>query len=225
MLLPIVTYPEPILLRRAEPVTAFDAALAELVDHMFETMYEAGGVGLAAPQVNRSQRLFVVNVAQAEVVQAQEVDEEGRAAPTGEEGDGDKPASEIFRDKVRHGEVHFVNPEILEVSGEQVGEEGCLSIPGVGGKVTRAESVRVRFQDVHGSWHEETYTGYFARAVQHEYDHLEGRLFLDHLSAADRTLAERGLKKLRAKFEEKRKKQRRDEARRQRSKPRKKVKR
>ena len=173
--LKIVNYPQPVLLQRAAPQETFDESLRQTVDEMFDAMYAARGVGLAALQVAIPRRLFVVNV---------EVDDR-----------------ESGRDAVRSGERVFVNPELLELQGEQLGDEGCLSIPGVSGQVLRAERVKVHAQGVDGEPFELAAEGYLARAIQHEYDHLEGRLFIDRLSPADKALAQRTLKELRATYE------------------------
>lgn len=172
MVLEIVKYPDPTLNQVAEPVTVFDSALAELAEKMFETMYEAHGVGLAGPQVARNKRIFVVNI---------------------EPGNPTK-------------EAVFVNPVITASSGEQIGEEGCLSIPGVGGKVARAVEITVDYQDVTGAAHTGTFTDYFARAIQHELDHLDGKLFIDKISYAEKEMAAGRLKELRAEYAAKQKK-------------------
>ena len=187
MPLKIVKYPDPVLFRKAEAVADFDDRLHELVEGMFESMYAAEGVGLAAPQVGVSLRVFVVNV---------------HARATRDEG----------RDAVREFEYVFVNPELFDLEGEQTGSEGCLSIPGVGGQVKRANRLHVRCVDAHGVPKQIEAEGYFARAIQHEYDHLEGKLFLDHLSVAERALAEGPLKRLRIEWELERKQRERKAA-------------
>ena len=151
-------YGDPILRRRAMDVQVFDGALRDLATQMLEAMEREEGVGLAAPQVGLDLRLLV-------------------ALAMREPGDEDaKP-------------VVMVNPEILERSHETwVYEEGCLSIPGVRGDVTRPERVRVRYQDVEGAEHTIDAEGMFARILQHEIDHLNGKLFIDYLSMADKML-------------------------------------
>lgn len=163
--LKIVHYPDPVLLTVGKPVDAinFENNIEQLVDDMFETMYEAGGVGLAAPQVGLSQRLFVMDVP----------DEEGRS---------DKLA--------------FVNPEIISVEGEQSGDEGCLSFPGLYQTVKREMRVIVRAQDVKGNEFERDLTGLAARCVLHETDHCDGIVFLDRMSPLKREMAKRKIKKL-----------------------------
>ena len=139
----IVKHPDDVLRERAQEVTKFNANLHKLLDDLADTMYDADGVGLAAPQVGISKRVFVVDA-----------DEE-------------------------HGLVELVNPEIVSKEGEQLGPEGCLSIPGLQGDVRRSQRIVVRGQDRNGNPVEYTGTDLFARAVQHELDHLNGVLFID----------------------------------------------
>jgi peptide deformylase len=145
--LQILEYPDPRLRTRAEPVEAVDDALRRLIDDMFETMYAAPGIGLAATQVNVHRRLLV--------------------ADTSENHDDPRV---------------FINPEILEKDGVEVSEEGCLSVPGFYEKVERAERIRVRALDRDGRAFEEELDGLLAVCVQHEIDHLDGKLFVDYLS-------------------------------------------
>ncbi len=159
----IVKYGQPVLEQTAAPVTAFNDELKTLVRDMFDSMYEYKGVGLAAPQVGVSQRVFIVDTSGGE-------------------------------DKTK--QLVLVNPEILSKEGKQVGEEGCLSIPGFREDVARAAKVRVRFQDVEGATHEMDGEELLARAIQHENDHLNGVLFLSHLSPLKRELIRRRIKKL-----------------------------
>jgi peptide deformylase len=160
---PILHYPDKRLRIPGKPVETFDADLARLVDDMAETMYAAPGVGLAAPQIGVSLRLFVIDVAT----------------------DDDQPSD------LRT----FVNPEILEHVGEVCYEEGCLSFPGVHEEVRRAERVRVRAQRVDGSAFELEAEGLLAIAIQHENDHLDGKLMVDHLSLIRRRLVHRAMTK------------------------------
>ncbi|GIO10742.1 peptide deformylase [Cohnella xylanilytica] len=139
----IVKHPDDVLRERAKEVTKFNANLHKLLDDMADTMYDADGVGLAAPQVGISKRVIVVDA-----------DEE-------------------------HGLIELVNPEIVSKEGEQLGPEGCLSIPGLQGDVRRAQKVTIRGQDRHGNPVEYTGTDLLARAFQHEVDHLDGVLFID----------------------------------------------
>lgn len=160
----IRTYPDPVLRRHAEPVDGVDDSIRDRVLQMFEFMYREGGVGLAAPQVGWSVRLFVMN-------------------PLGSEE--------------RKGEQAFINPEILEESGELVAEEeGCLSIPDLRARVRRHDRVRVRALGMDGEPFERELEGLPARIVLHEYDHLDGILFTNRLSETDRLLVRRHLKRL-----------------------------
>lgn len=157
--LPIVAYGDPVLRKRGKNIDQDHPGLQELIDNMIETMYQAGGVGLAAPQVGQPIRLFVVDT--AGFVDDDEEDEEG----------------------LKDFQRVFINPEILEEGGEEWAfNEGCLSIPDVREDVLREKNLRIRYLDRDFKEHEEQLTGLKARVVQHEYDHIEGVLFTDHLS-------------------------------------------
>ncbi|MDQ3050897.1 MAG: peptide deformylase [Bacteroidota bacterium] len=161
MIYPIVAYGHPVLKKRAVEIGPDYPQLKEFIKSMFDTMYESAGVGLAAPQVNFSIRLFVVDGAAF-------VDED--------------PDLHDFK-KV------FLNPVILDEAGDPWKfNEGCLSIPGVRDDVTRHSEVYIRYQDENFVEHTETYTGIAARIIQHEYDHLEGILFTDRLSPLKKKL-------------------------------------
>ncbi|MGI8495164.1 MAG: peptide deformylase [Pyrinomonadaceae bacterium] len=162
-LLKIVKYPEPVLLKVGKPITEFNADLKALVENMFETMYEAGGVGLAAPQIAESIRLFVMDC-------------------SGGEDEAQK--------------IAIVNPEIIHVEGEQIGDEGCLSFPGIYQKVQRGLRTIVRGQDINGDWFELDGKDLTARCVLHETDHCEGIVFLDRMTPLKRQLAKRKIKRL-----------------------------
>ncbi len=164
-LLKIVRYPDPVLLAVGRPVAdeSFANGLGKTVEEMFETMYAAGGVGLAAPQVGLSQRFFVMDV------------------PL-ENGEPDRRV--------------FVNPEILHAEGEQVGDEGCLSFPGLYQTVERNMRVIVRAQDVSGNDFEADLEGLAARCVLHETDHCDGIVFLDRMTVLKREMAKRKIKRL-----------------------------
>ena len=164
-LLKIAHYPEPVLLTVGKPVLEeeFNSDLQRVVEDMFETMYDAGGVGLAAPQVFDSRRLFVMDVP----------DEEGRS-----------------------NKLTFINPEVIRVEGEQTGEEGCLSFPGLFQTVQREMRVIVQAQDVKGQTFELDLKDLAARCVLHETDHCDGIVFLDRMSALKRQLAKRKIKAL-----------------------------
>jgi peptide deformylase len=163
-------YGDPILRKRASEVRVFDDALREEAESMIEAMARESGVGLAGPQVGLEKRLLV----------ALQMD-------TPDDHDADP--------------VVMVNPEILDRSPDSWEfEEGCLSIPGIRGDVTRPDGIRVRYQDVDGKSHVIDIDGMFARVVQHEIDHLDGKLFIDYLSMGERTLLKPRLKKIAEKY-------------------------
>lgn len=155
MIFPVVVYGHPVLRKIAREIEQDFPDLNGFVSNMFETMNIAEGVGLAAPQIGQSLRLFVVD-----------------ATPYEE----DEPGLKDFK-KV------FINPDILERFGEKVSfNEGCLSIPNIREDVIRKSGIRIRYQDERMTWHEEVYEGVAARIIQHEYDHLNGVLFTDLVS-------------------------------------------
>jgi len=161
MILPVYLYGQPVLGKEAEDVPQDYAGLKELVANMFETMYHADGVGLAAPQVGLSIRLLVID---ADVM--------GKDFP---ECQGLKRV--------------MINPDIVERSEETIAlEEGCLSLPGVHEKVERAGKIRVKYVDADFVEHEEIFEGFAARVVQHECEHLDGHVFIDNISAIRRQL-------------------------------------
>src|SRR5579875_1793023 len=163
MIREIVKYPDPVLQRPTEPVTEFNHELQGLVDDMFESMYAAQGIGLAAPQIGISKRLTVIDLS--------------------------------FQ-KNPEEKIVLINPEIIHKEGKQVEEEGCLSLPEIREKVSRAYKVRVRAQDVEGKWFEIDGEELLARAFQHEIDHLDGILFIFRVSALKRDLILRRIRKL-----------------------------
>jgi peptide deformylase len=163
MIYPIVRFGNPVLEKPSEPVTVFDDDLKKLVQDMFESMYEAHGVGLAAPQIGLSKRLAVIDITFKEDPNAKLV---------------------------------LVNPEIIHTEGKHRQNEGCLSIPEFREPVTRANKVTVRAQDVNGKWFEKTGEELLARAFLHETDHLNGKLYISHISALKRDLIKRKIRKL-----------------------------
>ena len=163
MIREIVKYPDPILQRPTEPVTEFNEELRALVDDMFESMYAAHGIGLAAPQIGISKRITVIDLS--------------------------------FQ-KNPEEKIVLINPEIIHKQGKQSEEEGCLSLPEIREKVSRAEKVRVRAQDVNGKWFELDGDELLARAFQHEIDHLDGILFIFRVSALKRDLLLRKIRKM-----------------------------
>ncbi|MFM7757864.1 MAG: peptide deformylase [Crocinitomicaceae bacterium] len=174
MILPIIAYGDPLLKMEAEEIDESYPDLKELIANMFETMYQAKGVGLAAPQIGKSIRLFIVDGAPF-------ADEEG------EEPDPKAAGIESFK-KV------FINPIIEEESGQIWSfQEGCLSIPKIRENVSRHEKLSISYYDENWNFHEERYEGYAARIIQHEYDHIEGILFTDHLNPLKKKLLQKRL--------------------------------
>ena len=163
MIYPIVKYGDSVLETPSSAVKVFDGDLEKLVADMFESMYTAHGVGLAAPQIGISKRLAVIDVTFKEDPEAKLV---------------------------------LVNPEIIHTEGRQSQNEGCLSIPEFREPVTRPRKVTVRAQDLHGNWFEKTGEDLLARALLHETDHLDGKLYISHLSALKRDLMKRKIRKL-----------------------------
>jgi len=169
-ILSIVTYNDQVLRTEASPIKENSANLQQLIDDMLHTMYNSNGVGLAAPQVGKGIRLFVID-----------------ADPTTEELDDEEDL----------GLMVFINPEIISTSGEEVKmEEGCLSIPDVRDDVARPEIVKVTYTDRNFNKKTKTFKGFVSRVVQHENDHLNGVLFVDYLSAFRRRLHRSQLKKI-----------------------------
>jgi peptide deformylase len=163
--LPILEFPDPRLRTKAVPVDPTQVvapAFQQLLEDMFETMYEAPGIGLAASQVDVHQRFMVIDVSE------------------------DKSGPQVF-----------INPEILAKVGEQVYQEGCLSVPGIFADVTRADAIDVRFIDRHGQVQELHADGLLAVCIQHEMDHLDGKLFVDYLSPLKREMVRKKLAKQR----------------------------
>jgi len=153
MIYPIIALGHPVLKERASDIDLNNPELKTLIADMFETMYHASGVGIAAPQIGKSIRLFVID--------AEPMDEE----------------------KLKGAKMVFINPVRLEEEGEPWPyEEGCLSIPGIREAVKRPEKITLQYVDEEGKSHHKTFEGMLARVIQHEYDHLEGKLFIDYLS-------------------------------------------
>jgi peptide deformylase len=178
MILPIYTYGSPVLRERTEPIEADSPELQRLIDDMVETMHRAQGLGLAAPQVGRSERVFVIDMSHVSDAVA-------------EENDGEIP-------DMARGPRAFINPEIVEAGEDDLCEfeEGCLSIPDLREDVTRPEQVRLRYRDRGFQEHEVVLGGMLARVVQHELDHLNGVLFIDRISAFRRRLLRRRLREI-----------------------------
>jgi peptide deformylase len=169
MILPIVAYGHPVLRKVAGDITPEYPNLKELIDNMWETMYGSNGVGIAAPQVNKSIRLFVVDSEQ--IINNLEEDEKN-------DYPGDTGTKEVF-----------INAHIVETGGKDWAyNEGCLSIPKVREDVNRSETVTLRYVDENFQPHEKTFTGVTARVILHEYDHIDGKLFIDHLKPLKRRM-------------------------------------
>jgi peptide deformylase len=159
----IYQYPDSVLRKETEKITSFDNGLVQFIKDMAETMYDAPGVGLAAPQIGKSIKLIVVDV------------------------------TEDKEDKKQY--MVLINPEIVAHEGFQVDEEGCLSVPELTANVTRYSNITVAYQDAQGQPHELSTKDRFAVVLQHEIDHLNGILFIDHLSSLKRKLYKRKVKK------------------------------
>jgi peptide deformylase len=163
MIYPILKYGNSVLEKPAERIVDFNGQLRQLADDMFESMYAAHGVGLAAPQIGIGKRIVVIDV--------------------------------TFKEDP-NAKVVLINPEIIRAEGRQRGNEGCLSLPDFREQVTRANVVTVRAQDLEGKWFEKTGEEMLARAFLHETDHLNGKLYISHISALKRDLIRRKVKKL-----------------------------
>jgi peptide deformylase len=159
MIYPIVAYGDPVLRKVGAEVEKDYPQLKELIENMFETMYESHGVGLAAPQIGKAINLFIID------------------------------SSRFEDEKYPHVKKVFINAEILEETGDKWDfEEGCLSIPHIRENVKRHETLSIRYQDENFETHEETYDGIVARVIQHEYDHVKGVMFVDRLSELKKRL-------------------------------------
>ncbi|MCX6200476.1 MAG: peptide deformylase [Bacteroidetes bacterium] len=169
MILPIVAYGDPVLRKVGVEITKDYPHLEKLLDDMFETMEKSKGVGLAAPQVNKAIRLFIIDST--------------RMYDEGEKNEGIRQV--------------FINAKMLEETGnEWAYEEGCLSIPNIRAEVFREKKIRIQYLDHDFKKHEKIFTGLTARVIQHEYDHIEGKLFIDHLQPLKRTLLKGRLEKI-----------------------------
>lgn len=173
-ILPILEVPDPRLKTVSTPVESFDDDLKKLTEDMIDTMYDAHGIGLAAIQVGVSKRILVIDL---------------QETPEGEEPSEEGPEK---------NPLVFVNPEILNPSDDMTGyKEGCLSVPEQYADVERPSTIRARWQDLDGKVHEQNMDGLMATCLQHEMDHLEGILFIDHLSRLKRQMVLKKLNKMR----------------------------
>lgn len=169
MILPIVAYGAPVLRTVCKDIDPDYPGLTKLIEDMWETMYESNGVGLAAPQINRPIRLFVVDSTQI----FEGMDEKDKA-----EYEGDEGIKQVF-----------INAQVKELSGDEWAyEEGCLSIPKLRADVVREEEVTIEYLDENFQPHTKLFNGITARVILHEYDHIEGKLFIDHLKPLKRKL-------------------------------------
>lgn len=173
MILPVVAYGDPVLKKIGVEIEEDYPKLEQLLDNMWETMYNSRGVGLAAPQIGKAIRIFLVDTLQLET---------------------DDPDDNEYTDGIKQV---FINAQILESGNEQDRrEEGCLSIPNVHGDVDRPTTITIQYMDENFEEHTKTFTGFNARVIQHEYDHIEGVLFTEKLSALKRRLLKGKLEKI-----------------------------
>ncbi len=181
MILRVTQYGEPILRKVGEPLTEFDADLAQLADDMVDTMYDEDGIGLAAQQVNLALQICVLDVRPPE----------GAEVPFQYSYDGKQPPLDLIMP------MAIINPKVSIIDEtEDVYEEGCLSFPGVNGKVTRPIGVRCEFQDTQGNPHVLEANGLLGRCILHEVDHLNGKLFTDRMDKRDLKKNESKIKKI-----------------------------
>jgi peptide deformylase len=170
MILPIYAYGQPVLKQVAKPIDPDYPNLEKLLENMWETMYSANGVGLAAPQIGKAIRLFLIDSADMQ-----------------EDGEEDKGIKQAF-----------INAQVIEEDGKLWEyDEGCLSIPDITGSIERLSTVTIRYQDESFNEHEKTFTGVNARVIQHEYDHIEGKLFTEKLKPLKKKMIKRKLEKIR----------------------------
>ena len=168
MIVPIVAFGFPVLRKKCEEITPEYPELDVLLKNMWETMYESNGVGLAAPQINKAIRVFLIDT-----------------APFIEEEEGDAIK------KV------FINAEIIEEDGEEwIFNEGCLSIPDVREDIKRNPNITIKYQDENFDWYTDVFDGLTARVIQHEYDHIEGKLFIDYISPLRKRMIKRKLENI-----------------------------
>jgi peptide deformylase len=176
MILPIIAYGHPVLKRKAEVINKDYPKLKELIENMFETMYNASGVGIAAPQIGLSIRLFIVDT-----------------SPFSE----DNSLSDNDINQLKSFKKIFINPVIIDEKGDEWSfEEGCLSIPNIREGVLRQKQITIQYHDENFNKHTDSFDGLLARVIQHEYDHIEGILFTDKLSSFKKQLLKKKLLKI-----------------------------
>lgn len=176
MILPIVAYGDPVLREVCSPIDKNYPYLKELITNMYDTMYDSNGVGLAAPQIGKSIRLFVVD---------------------GTPFSSDKDLSESERSFLKSFKRTFINAELLEETGEKWSfNEGCLSIPGINEDIVRFGTIKLQYMDESFELKQEVFSGLAARIIQHEYDHTQGILFTDKLSSFKKRIIEGRLKNI-----------------------------
>lgn len=169
MILPIYAYGQPVLKKVAKPIDKDYPDLEKLLENMWETMYAANGVGLAAPQIGKAIRIFLIDSAEMQ-----------------DEGEEDKGIKQAF-----------INAQVIEEDGKLWEyDEGCLSIPDISGAVERLSTLTIRYEDENFVEHEKTFTGVNARVIQHEYDHIEGKLFTEKLKPLKKKMIKRKLEKI-----------------------------
>lgn len=177
MILPIVAYGNTILRKVCAPISKDFPELSTLISNMWETLYHSNGVGLAAPQINQAIRLFLVDTVQ--IVEG--ADDEDK-----DEFKNEKPIKQVF-----------INPTILTMQGDLWKyNEGCLSIPKIREDISRTKEVVITYQDEHFETHTQTFDGITARVILHEYDHIEGKLFIDHIAPLKKRLLKSKLEKI-----------------------------
>lgn len=174
MIYSIVAYGAQVLRKKSKEISADYPALSELISNMWETMYYSNGVGLAAPQINKDIRLFIIDSAQ--IFENQEEEDKGKYT--------DEPGMKCV----------FINAKIIDETGEEWPyNEGCLSIPRIREDVYRKPTITIQYQDENFEFHTDTFSGITARIIQHEYDHIEGKLFIDYLKPLKKKLLQRKL--------------------------------
>ena len=176
-MLKIITIPDPILNKKCEPVSEVNNEIRELLDKMLQTMYEAG-IGLAAPQIGISKRLIVMDVSPRPGLKRYQIEKDKK------------------KEEIKPNPIQMINPEITWISEKKdIDQEGCLSIPGFIANITRPSSCKVKYLDKNGESKELRAKGLLARCIQHESDHIDGILFIDHLSKTKKDMILRKIKK------------------------------